>query len=271
MTRVDWNASGEKYYEAGVQRGVLYPTTGPGVPWNGLLGVTEGSEGGEAKPVYMDGVKIRNRLTPDTEILTLKAFTYPSEFEASDGVSYVMDAIDVTEQKGLSVNGQIRKPFNLSYRTEIGNDVDAISHGYYIHLLYNCLASPTSRDFATLGSGTDASPFTWNITTTPVQVLGRRPTAHFLIDSRKTDAFLLEAFEDILYGTETTAARMPTPVEMIKLFANWLTFTLVDNKDGSWTATGPEGVINMLSQTEFEINWYSVTLTGPDSYTLSSK
>lgn len=271
MPRITWNESGTRLFEAGVSRGVLYPKGKAGVSWNGLISVTAKVEGGGLSSTYMDGLKIRNKIANQDFAATIKAYTYPIEFDAADGVAHVTSATDPTELKGMMIDNQDREEFGLSYRTEIGNDIVGATAGYKIHLIYNAIATPTTRDYASISGTADLSPLSWDISTRPLQVLGYKPTAHFIIDTTKTDQYLVEALEDILYGKPGKAARMPTPVEIIQLFMGWLTFKVVDNGDGTWTATGPDTVIDMINQTTFEINWYSVTLTGPDSYILSSK
>lgn len=271
MSVIKWNTPGTRLFEAGVQKGVLYPKKGPGVPWNGLISVSEKAEGGAPKVVYLDGIKIRNTIPSKEFAATITAFTYPDELAPAEGVVAIAGSNGVGEAGGMSFDNQTPEEFGMSYRTEIGNDTEGISHGYKLHLVYNALITPPSRDRKAISGNPDPLAFTWDITTTPVMLLGYRPTAHFIFDSTKTDEFLMDAIEEMLYGTETKAPRLPTPNDFIALYAGWLSFKVVDNKDGTWTATGPPEVIKMISSTMFSIDWYSATLTGPDSYTLSSK
>ena len=223
MTRVSWNDVGQRFYEAGTDRGVLYIDGQNGVPWNGLVGVSENSSGGEPKAYYLDGYKYLNVASAEDYAATINAFTSPREFDACDGTAAI--------QNGLFATQQPRKTFGFSYRTLIGNDVDGLSLGYKIHIVYNALASPVQRSYKT--NGDSASPLTldWSISTLAPRLTGIRPTAHFVIDSRLTPPRLLESIEDILYGSNSTEPRLPTAEELAQLFmslppiavVNWLT------------------------------------------------
>lgn len=209
MTRLEWGATGEKFYDAGVDHGVLY-VDGVGVPWNGLISVEEAPTGGEAKPFYQDGYKYSNRATPEEFEATLNAFTYPDEFARCDGSSQI--------GRGLFATNQRRKPFTLCYRTKVGNDVNGVDHGYKLHLVYNALAAPSQRTNNTLGDSVEATSFSWALTTKPPALFGRRATAHFIIDSRATSPSLLTQIEDILYGTADEAPRIMTVQELTYRF-----------------------------------------------------
>lgn len=209
MTRLEWGTAGERYYDAGVDRGVLY-VDGVGVPWNGLISVEETPTGGEAKPFYQDGYKYSNRATPEEFEATLNAFTYPDEFARCDGSAQV--------GRGLFATNQRRRPFTLSYRTMIGNDVDGSEHGYKIHLVYNALAAPSQRTNNTLGESVEATAFSWALTTKPPVLSRRRATAHFIIDSRATTPELLAQIEDVLYGTANEPPRIMTVPELVYRF-----------------------------------------------------
>lgn len=262
MPMLSWNDTGKRFFETGVDRGVLYPTSGPGVAWSGLISVEESSSGGDATPYYQDGIKQVNTAGAEDFEATIEAYTYPKEFAECEGV--------VTFGKGLSIDKQPRKPFGLSYRTLIGNDIDGTSHGYKLHIVYNALVSPTSKSYETLGDRADASSFSWPISTTPVVVEGRKASAHFVIDSTETDPYLLAAVEEILYGTGTAEASLPSATQFVTLFRDWLTLNVIDNGDGTWTASGPEPVVHFTSETEFEISWHSANPITEDSYTVSS-
>lgn len=211
MPRLDWTAVGERFYETGVDRGVLYADAFAGVAWTGLISVDESPTGGEAKPYYIDGVKYLNISSAEEFEATINAFYRPYEFGLCDGIASI--------QNGLFVTQQPRKSFGLSYRTMIGNDVDASDHAYKIHLVYNALAAPSSRSNNTLGDSADPADFSWEITTLPPAITGYKPTSHFVIDSRFTSSGLLSTLEDILYGNDVESARLPTPTELIAIFA----------------------------------------------------
>ena len=212
MTRLSWAATGERFYETGVDRGVLYVGLEPGVAWTGLISVSETPTGGEPRPFYQDGIKYLNLAAAEEFAATINAFSAPKEFAPCDGISSV--------QNGLFATQQPRKAFGLSYRTNIGNDVDGQNHGYKIHLVYNALAGPSERTNATMGAEVQPTTLTWQITTLPPSLTGRKPTAHFVIDSRYALPSLLIDVEDILYGNETSEARLPTVSELVDMFAN---------------------------------------------------
>lgn len=261
MTKLSWNTVGERYYEAGVDRGVLYTQNGPGVAWNGLVAVTQSPSGSEASPHYADGIKYLNLLSAEEFGGSIEAYTYPEEFEECDGT---------ISTGGVSIGQQPRKPFSLSYRTRLGNDVDGIDYGYRIHLIYNALASPSERSYATLNDSPEAMTFTWDITTTPVPVKGLKPTSHITFDSNKTHPKLLAHIEQRLYGTEDREPELIYPEEILKLISEWPTLKVVDNGDGTWTATGTQYEIRMLEETEFEINSATAIPIDAVSYRLSS-
>jgi hypothetical protein len=210
MTRLNWNSVGDRRYETGVDRGVLYPLNAGGVPWNGLISVSESPDGGNASAYYIDGFKYYNESTPEEFEATIEAFTYPDEFALCDGTAEIYE--------GLSITQQPRVAFDMSYRTKVGNDFVGQNFGYKIHLIYNALASPSNRDNETIDNSPDAMTFTWDITTSPILVPNLKPSAHFVVDSTKTKAATLADLEDILYGTDVLVPRMPRPDELITMF-----------------------------------------------------
>lgn len=218
MTQLVWGAEGERFFEAGVDRGVLY-VDNAGVAWNGLVSVNESPVGGEALPYYVDGVKYLNQAAREEFEATIEAYTYPDEFSECDGTAEL--------KEGLFATQQVRKPFGLSYRTKIGNDLEGIDHGYKIHLVYNALTSPSKKDNTTFSEEISPFNFSWGITAKPLVLDGYRPTAHFIIDSRSTPEELLSDIEDILYGTAIENPRLPTIYELIALVMT-LDIALVD-------------------------------------------
>lgn len=213
MTRLAWGVVGERVFEAGVDRGVLYIDDADGVAWNGLTAVSESPSGGEVSEHYIDGIKYLVEMTSEEYEATIEAYTYPDEFGVCDGTQSV--------KNGLFVTNQSRKPFGLCYRTKIGNDVDGVDHGYKLHLVYNVLAAPSERPNNTMSESVDPFNFSWKVTTKPPSFVGYKPTAHLVVDSRETPSDLLIQIEDILYGTATTGARLPSIPEFIFLFENY--------------------------------------------------
>jgi len=215
MSKIVWDKTGEHYYETGTKNGVLYPTkadngyTG-GVAWNGLTAVTESPSGAEANPLYADDIKYLNLISAEDYGATIEAYTYPKEFGACDGTAELADGVTIGQQK--------RSLFGFCYKTTLGNDVDGNDHGYKLHLVYNALAAPSEKAYESINEDPDAITFSWEISTTPVNVAGYKPTAHLEIDSTKADATKLASLEDILYGSETEEARLPLPDEIATIF-----------------------------------------------------
>jgi hypothetical protein len=211
MTRLLWDSVGERFFETGVDRGVLYVTgTTTGVAWSGLTSVSESPSGGDPKPYYIDGVKYLNLSTAEEFEATITAFSAPTDFGRCDGI--------VPVQKGLYVTQQARATFGFSYRTLLGNDVSGTELGYKIHIVYNALAAPANRNNSSLSDSPEAVDLSWSITTLPPKLTGYRPTAHFVVDSRMTPTATLTAIEDILYGNATSSPRLPTVTELVALF-----------------------------------------------------
>ena len=214
MAKIEWDKTGERLYETGVKNGVLYVQEGgaypKGVAWNGLTAVTESPSGAEATPLYADDIKYLNLLSAEEFGATIEAYTYPDEFAACDGSASLVD--------GVMIGQQARKTFGLCYRTTIGNDTDGNDHGYKLHIIYGALAAPSEKAYATINDSPEAITFSWEITTTPVNVTGAKPTASITIDSTKATPEKLTALEKILYGDAEVEARLPLPDEIKTLF-----------------------------------------------------
>ena len=213
MSKLKWDQTGERLYETGVSKGVLYPYANnayaKGVAWNGLINVSESPEGAEATPLYADNIKYLNLMSAEEFKATIEAYTYPDEFAACNG--------EASLETGVSIGQQKRSQFGLSYQTKIGNDVDS-ELGYKIHLVYGALAAPSEKAYATVNDSPEAITFSWEISTTPVEVPGFKPTASLVIDSTKVDPTKLAEFEKKIYGDETTEATLPLPSEVATLF-----------------------------------------------------
>lgn len=217
MAKLTWDDLGSRLYETGVDRGVLYlpDETGAfvdGVAWNGLTTVTESPSGAAPSAQYADNVKYLNLFSAEEFAATVEAFTFPDEFAQYDGL--------VVPVAGVSVGQQPRKTFGLSYRTLIGNDIDGEAHGYKIHLLYGCSASPSEKAYGTINDSPAAISFSWSVTTTPVAVTGYKPTSLIVIDSTKVSEANLSDLEDILYGTTGVDPALPVPDSIIALFTS---------------------------------------------------
>ena len=215
MTKLNWDVQGERYYETGVSKGVLYTFKegkySKGVAWNGLTAVTESPSGAEPTPLYADNIKYLNLLSNEEFAATVEAYTYPDEFAECDGSAELATGVSVGQQK--------RIPFGMSYVTKLGNDTDGQDYGYKIHLIYGALAKPSQKNYATINDNPEAITFSWELSTTPVAVPNLKPTACITIDSKKVGSDKLKKIEDKLYGTESEEATLPTPAELAALIA----------------------------------------------------
>lgn len=225
MSRLTWDKTGERYYETGVKQGVLYPIQADGkyskgVAWNGLTAVTESPSGAEATALYADDIKYLNLISNEEFGATIEAYTYPDEFAECDGSAALADGVMISQQK--------RKTFGLCYKTTVGNDVDCNDYGYKLHLIYGCLAAPSEKAYNTINDSPEAITFSWEVSTTPVNVNGFKPTSQITIDSTKIaegKKTKLTELEDILYGKDSAESdpknnpRLPLPDEVATLFA----------------------------------------------------
>lgn len=216
MAKLVWNEAGKRLYETGVDRGVLYVSDGSGgyqkgVVWNGLVSVNESPSGAEATPLYAGNVKYVELMSNEEFGASIEAYTYPEEFEQCDGSAELAE--------GVTIGQQPRKSFGLCYRTKIGNDTAGDEHGYKIHLIYGAKAAPTEKSYTTINDSPEAITFSWEITTTPIEVAGHKPTATLTIDSTKVTPTALTAIETKLYGDTTGEATLPTPAEILALIA----------------------------------------------------
>lgn len=238
--KLTWDNTGERLYETGVDHGVLYVPNNmgvynDGVPWNGLTTVTESPSGAEATAMYADNIKYLNLISAEEFGATVEAFTYPEEFGQFDGTS--------SPVPGLNVGQQGRRAFGLSYRTRVGNDVAGSDYGYKLHLIYNATAAPSEKAYGTINDSPEAITFSWELTTTPISAGDDlKPTAQLTIDSTKVDADALSDLEDALYGTAGTDPRLPTPEEVVAMFAGTVataTPTAPSYDNGTHTITIP--------------------------------
>lgn len=214
MSKLVWNEAGKRLYETGVDKGVLYVSNGRGgyqngVVWNGLVSVNESPSGAEATPLYAGNIKYVELMSNEEFGASIEAYTYPEEFEQCDGSAELAE--------GVTIGQQPRKSFGLCYRTKIGNDTAGDDHGYKIHLIYGAKAAPTEKSYTTINDSPEAITFSWEVTTTPIEVEGHKPTATLTIDSTKVDPEDLDAIEKKLYGDVSGEPTLPTPAEILEL------------------------------------------------------
>lgn len=221
MAKLVWDKTGERLYETGVKNGVLYlkgedGKYTKGVAWNGLTAVTESPSGAEPTPLYADDIKYLNLLSNEEFGATIEAYTYPDEFAECDGSKALAT--------GVYIGQQTRKTFGMAYKTVLGNDADGNDHGYKLHIIYGALAAPSEKAYATINDSPEAVTFSWEISTTPVEVTGAKPTASIVIDSTKANATKLAALEAKLFGTDGASGgsggadpELPLPDEIAEM------------------------------------------------------
>lgn len=208
-----WDDAGKRFYETGVRNCVLYLRNSSGVydngvAWNGISSISESPSGAEPTPIYADDIKYLTLMSNEEFAATVEAYMYPDEFAECDG------SAELTESSGVYIGQQTRKTFGLCYKTVLGNDVDGNNKGYKLHIIYDCLAAPSEKSYTSINDSPEALTFSWEISTTPVSVTGYKPTATITIDSTKANSTKLKALEEILYGKDTVAPRLPLPDEI---------------------------------------------------------
>ena len=265
MATLVWDQVGERLYQVGIDRGVLYLHDGTVAVWNGLTGV-ESSSTSEIKSYYLDGVKYLENFIPGDFSGKLKAFTYPDELDSLTGVA------TVGTSPGLDYYDQPAKSFDLSYRSRIGNDLDGSNYAYKIHILYNVLANPDAYSFETIKDSLDPIEFVWALSGTPPKGIDRyRPTVHISIDSRETPPDILKLLEDTLYGTNTNDARLPSIQEVAEFFGYLGALLIIDHGGGVWSAIDESDTyITMIDSTTFQIDNADATYLDADTYQVSS-
>ena len=262
MTALEWDGTGEKEFETGVDHAVLYilntetAAYDSGFAWNGITAVNEKPDGAAANPQYADNIKYLNLLSAETFGGTIEAFTYPDEFGQCDGT--------VAPVAGLTIGQQSRATFGLSYRTQLGNDLES-NAGYKLHLVYGALAAPSEKDYATINDSPAAVAFSWDFTTTPVSVTDLKPTSLIVVDSTTVDSGSLAALEQLLYGTVGVDPALPSPDDVIALFSGSVTTTAVPT-----APTIASDVITIPTVTGVKYQIGGVTKTGTVTITVNT-
>jgi hypothetical protein len=262
MTALTWDNVGDRIYEIGLDRGVLFFPEGGGVAWNGLTSIDYHNET-DVEPVYFDGIKFNDLVFGGAFAATLRAFTYPDEFLRFMGV--------VEDQTGVLITGQQPEQFHMCFRTQIHSDV-SIDIGYKIHILWNLTAVPQEIEHETLRLDTEPIEFEWELTAVPEYIDRFKPTAYIIIDTRKVDPFLVRDLEDILYGDEDSDPTLPSLKGLSTFIRKWGRLIITDNADGTWTATSdnPDYPITMLDADTFEITSDTAVYLDADTYEISS-
>lgn len=261
MTKLSWGDSGNRFFEAGVDRGVLGLSDGTCIPWNGLISIKEAPSGAEVTKEYYDGQPYTRQNALEDFSAVLEAFTYPLEFLDFDGMY------------GGTISQQKREPFNLCYRTRIGNDTEGVDHGYKIHLVYNALATPSDKNYQSLNDSEDIATLSWKISTKAMAIPNAKPSSHLVIDSRYVYPWALQQFEAYIYGSDDIDGSFPALEDVLSMFNLNSILIITDHGDGTWTADtrpGYDYIIQMLDSKTFQITWPSAVYQTEDLYSLSS-
>lgn len=258
MTRLNWNSVGEKFFEVGIDKAALYVGDDPGVPWNGLISVSESPSGGAPVPYYLDGFKYLHISSAEEFEADITAYSAPMSFAQCDGTQAIANGLFVTQQP--------RKQFGFAYRTLVGNDTEGLDHGYKIHIVYNALAGPAQRQNKSLGASVEPSTFSWHISTMPPIISGFKPSAHLIVDSRYTAPSLMSDIEDILYGSDSSTPRLPTPVEIKAMYDEANALDIFDLGGGEYAAEGT--AVEDLGAGEFAIDHDTVVNNGDGTFTV---
>ncbi len=261
MPELVWDKVGDRVYETGLDKGVLYLPNGSAVPWNGLTSVIEKFDK-ESSSVYYDGMKINDLVVLGDFSASMKAVTYPDEFVELEGLAPV--------KRGVFYADQPPQAFGLCYRTQIGNDLDGDIEGYKIHILYNVTAIPNDKTYSSVTVNPALVEFEWTISAVPEEVPGFRPTAHIVIDSRDVDPWLLKELEEIIYGNSFAKAALIPMVDLVTHINDWFRVKIIDHGDGTWSAISKrEGFIMLNSEDLFTIIETNATYLDDDTYLIS--
>ena len=260
MTRLVWGEVGQRYYEAGVDRGVLY-VDGAGFSWNGLVSVDESSSGGEARAYYIDGIKYLNVASKEEFEATLNAIYSPPQFDVCDGLGQIRPGLFATQQR--------RKSFGLSYRTGIGTDTTS-NYGYKIHIIYNALAAPSQRTRKSLNDSPEVEPLSWSITTKKASIPEMSRSAHLIVDTTTAPAYAVEQLELMLYGSEMSDPRLPDPDEVVGLFTDPSPFMVTDLGNDLFELSGSGLAVNPLGDGRYEITADTITAIDANTAQISS-
>jgi hypothetical protein len=262
MPRLVWDELDKRIYEGGIDNGVLYLSDGSGVPWNGLTSVVEKFDK-QSEEIYYDGTKVNDIVVLGCFSGLLRAITYPDEFLELEGLGQV--------RAGVFVGDQQPKRFGLCYRTKVGSELNGEDHGYKLHIIYNLMAMPSDKSYASISSTPSASQFEWLISAIPEQVSGFLPTAHIIISSVDVHPWLLEDLENILYGSDSSSATLMSISDLITFIEEWSVVEIVDNGDGTWTASSNrEGFIELdVVEQLFTLNDVNAEYLDSETYVIS--
>lgn len=262
MARLVWNEPKDRHFETGIDRGVLYVDGEPAVPWTGLKSVVERPSGGDPRPYYIDGVKYLNLATLEEFAGTIEALYSPPEFDICDGAAVVA--------QGVRAHQQLRRAFGLSFRSRLGNGVEGPDFGYKIHIIYNALASPTTRSYLSNGNTDNPLTLSWDISSRNIAFPETFPAAHVVIDTAKASIWGVAQIEEILYGSEEESPRLPEPEEILSIFGLESWIYVIDNLDGTFTIHATDDLMEMVDPFTFQIDSPQAIDHGDGSFTIST-
>ena len=261
MPILSWDSADKKFFEQGIDRGVIYLSDGTAIPWNGLVSVKTSSNA-KTKAIYYDGRKIHDFVTAGEFSGTISAITYPDELMDLTGFGSI--------SAGVFFEDQALVPFNFSYRTRVGSASEPDSDHYKIHVVYNVTAVPSDVEYSTISDSPELTEFEWNITAVPEEAEGFRPSAKLVIDSRYVDPYLLETVETKLYGGTTANAKLPPFEELLEMLVGFFRLEIVDNRDGTWTANSEfDGYITQLTLDTFQLDNANIEVVDADIYRIT--
>ena len=230
MTKLVWDSISQRLYETGIDQGVLFLPNQVGVPWNGLISIEEKPSGADVTSYYIDGLKYLSIQSVEEFEATINAYSAPYEFKPCEGETSLINGLYATQQK--------RSKFSLVYRTKIGNPLLGLEYGYKIHLVYNALAAPTTKDNTTLSDSVSVMELSWDISTIPVITDGLRPISHLVIDSTKMDAQLIQLLEAYIFGAEGLESNLPALADLMAFVNTWSHYDIVDTFQFKGLITG---------------------------------
>lgn len=263
MTRITWGDVGSRYYNAGVDRGVLYVNGEAGIPWSGLVSVEEKPSGGDPDPVYLDGIKILNEADNEEFEGSINAYYSPKEFDSCDGTNQVRPGLRVTQSR--------RESFGFSYRSGIGNDTSGHDYGYRIHVVYNATAKPSGHTYGSLSDKTDPDLLTWDVTTKPILITGIGYRSHLIVDSTEADPTALEILESILYGDDENTSRLPTVDEMVGVFSDVAPLVVTDIGDDKFEISGSGFAVMLVDEGQYQITTDTIVFLEDGQAEISSE
>lgn len=261
MAALTWNSIGERFFNSGVDRGVLFVEGLSGVAWSGLTEVTKNTTGTAPRPYYMDGIKYLNYPTPGELEGSISAFYSPPQFDHCDG--------SPSDGLPVKVGQQSRRTFSLAYRTLIGNDVEGARRGYKIHLIYDALAEPSDQTSSSLTNDPEAAPLSWTFSTQARPTFERLPTSHLEVTTLTSTPEQIAALEATLYGTPTTNPRMPSPNEVLGMMGENAKLTVVLHGDGTFTVIGEEGFIHRINSEVYQLASSQISVPSNGHYTIT--